>query len=86
MVYTECPSNDKQLIVYEDMYHNLTCGESNENIQLVFNDIIQWIIGWKGSEEGNGRGWKRIRSLDIQEREGAKKCGYPSIGNEVCGI
>ena len=26
------------------MYHNLICGESNENMQLVFNDIIQWII------------------------------------------
>jgi len=40
MVYTECPSNYKQLIVYEDMYYNLTCGESNENMQLVLNDII----------------------------------------------
>jgi acylglycerol lipase len=44
LLYSECPSNDKQLIVYEDMYHNLTCGETDENIQLVFNDIIQWII------------------------------------------
>ena len=26
------------------MYHNLTAGETDENIEIVFNDAISWVL------------------------------------------
>lgn len=28
----------------QGMYHNLTAGETDENIQIVFNDVISWVM------------------------------------------
>lgn len=42
-LYNESPSKDKQIKLYKGMYHNLTAGETDENIEIVFNDAIAWI-------------------------------------------
>jgi acylglycerol lipase len=42
-LYEESPSEDKSIILYDDMWHDLTSGESDENIDMVFSDIIRWI-------------------------------------------
>lgn len=39
----EAPSTDKTLKLYPGMWHALTSGESPENIDLVFADIIAWL-------------------------------------------
>jgi acylglycerol lipase len=51
--YNESPSKDKEMKLYKGMYHNLTAGETDENIEIVFNDAISWAAkrsSWK--EEG----------------------------------
>lgn len=44
MLYNESPSKDKEIKLYKGMYHNLTGGETDENIGIVFNDAIEWIM------------------------------------------
>jgi len=43
-LYKEAKSKDKQLKLYKGMYHNLTAGETDENIEIVFNDAISWVL------------------------------------------
>ena len=39
------PSFDWSLIqrIITGMYHNLTCGETDDNVDIVFNDAISWV-------------------------------------------
>lgn len=43
LLYDESPSDDKTIRLYEGMWHNLTTGEPDENIDRVYGDIISWI-------------------------------------------
>jgi len=43
MLYKNSPSKDKDIRLYKGMYHNLTGGETDENIEIVFNDAISWV-------------------------------------------
>jgi alpha-beta hydrolase superfamily lysophospholipase len=43
-LYNESKSVDKSIRLYDGMWHALTCGESDENIDRVFNDVTQWIL------------------------------------------
>ncbi|KAL3816952.1 hypothetical protein ACHAXA_001780 [Cyclostephanos tholiformis] len=43
MLYNESRSSDKTIKLYRGMYHNLTTGETDENIDIVFNDAISWV-------------------------------------------
>jgi len=42
-LFEESTSVDKNLKLYQDMCHTITTGESAEDLDLVFNDIISWI-------------------------------------------
>jgi acylglycerol lipase len=42
-LYSESMSTDKSIRLYKGMWHSLTCGESDANIDLVFRDVIHWI-------------------------------------------
>lgn len=44
MLYDECKSKDKTIKLYDGMWHALTGGEPIENVQIVFNDSIEWIL------------------------------------------
>lgn len=44
MLHRESPSADKQIRLYKGMYHNLTVGETNENIEIVFGDAVSWAM------------------------------------------
>jgi acylglycerol lipase len=44
ILYEESKSNDKTIKLYEGMFHSLICGEFDENIDVVFNDTICWIL------------------------------------------
>ena len=39
--YDESPSKDKEIKIYDGMWHNLLGGEPIENIDLIFNDSIR---------------------------------------------
>lgn len=43
-LYDESKSMDKTIRLYADMWHALTFGEPDENIDIVFSDVIQWIL------------------------------------------
>jgi alpha-beta hydrolase superfamily lysophospholipase len=42
--YNESCSKDKQIKLYKGMYHNLTCGNTEEEVETVFNDAISWVL------------------------------------------
>jgi caffeoylshikimate esterase len=44
MLYDESKSHDKTIRLYEGMWHSLIAGEPPENVRLVFDDSIQWIL------------------------------------------
>lgn len=43
-LYEESKSQDKTLRLYDGMFHSLLCGEFDENIDVVFNDSINWVL------------------------------------------
>lgn len=43
-LYEESMSKDKTIHLYEGMWHALTSGEPDENIDRVFKDCIDWIL------------------------------------------
>lgn len=44
LLYDEAKSTDKEIKLYEGMWHTLTSGETKENIDIVFNDAISWLL------------------------------------------
>lgn len=43
-LFDESKSMDKSIMLYDGMWHSLTSGEPDENIDQVFNDLTQWIL------------------------------------------
>jgi acylglycerol lipase len=43
-LYDEAISADKTIRLYDGMWHALTAGEPTENVELVLNDSIEWIL------------------------------------------
>lgn len=43
-LYDESRSLDKTIKLYDGMWHSITSGESDEDIDLVFNDTIAWVL------------------------------------------
>lgn len=42
-LYEQASSRDKTIKLYPGMWHGLTSGETDENIEIVFADIIAWL-------------------------------------------
>ncbi|KAH6809974.1 alpha/beta-Hydrolases superfamily protein [Perilla frutescens var. frutescens] len=42
-LYERVSSVDRTLNLYPDMWHGLTAGEPDDNIEVVFSDIISWL-------------------------------------------
>ncbi|KAI4296664.1 hypothetical protein L6164_036605 [Bauhinia variegata] len=42
-LYEEAKSEDKSIKVYEGMMHSLLFGETDENVEIVRNDIMSWL-------------------------------------------
>ncbi|KAG4977374.1 hypothetical protein AAZX31_13G167700 [Glycine max] len=43
-LYREARSDDKTIKVYEEMMHSLLFGETDENVEIVRNDILEWLV------------------------------------------
>ncbi|KAG5023304.1 hypothetical protein JHK82_019207 [Glycine max] len=43
-LYREARSEDKTIRVYEGMMHLLLFGETDENVEIVRNDILEWLL------------------------------------------
>lgn len=44
-LYEVAKSEDKSIKVYEGMMHSLLFGETDENVEIVRNDIVSWLNG-----------------------------------------
>ena len=53
-LYEKASSRDKTIKLYPGMWHGLTSGEPDENIQIVFADIIAWLDNHTGADEASG--------------------------------
>ena len=42
-LYERASSEDKTIKLYPGMWHGLTSGEPDKNIEVVFSDIIAWL-------------------------------------------
>ncbi|KAL0420041.1 UNVERIFIED_CONTAM: Caffeoylshikimate esterase [Sesamum radiatum] len=42
-LYEQASSSDKTIKLYQGMWHGLTAGEPDDNIEIVFSDIISWL-------------------------------------------
>lgn len=42
-LYERASSSDKTIKLYPGMWHGLTAGEPDDNIEIVFSDIIAWL-------------------------------------------
>ncbi|CAI0469698.1 unnamed protein product [Linum tenue] len=51
-LYQQAGSNDKTIKLYPGMWHGLTAGETDDNVRIVFADIVSWLDGHSG--EGSG--------------------------------
>lgn len=49
-LYEQASSKDKTLKLYPGMWHALTYGEPDDNIEIVFADIIDWLEKHSDSE------------------------------------
>lgn len=50
-LYEKASSADKTIKLYAGMWHGLTSGEPDENIEIVFSDIIAWLDKRTGNEK-----------------------------------
>jgi len=44
MLFDEAASNDKDIKLYEGVWHSLTSGEPDEIIDGVFQDAAKWLL------------------------------------------
>ncbi|CAH9140503.1 unnamed protein product [Cuscuta epithymum] len=60
-LYEEASSKDKTIKLYPEMWHGLTSGEPDHNIEIVFSDIISWL----DKRSGNGNVDTLITSIEF---------------------
>lgn len=42
-LYERASSSDKTIKLYPGMWHGLTAGETDDNVEAVFSDIVAWL-------------------------------------------
>ncbi|KAL4588266.1 hypothetical protein LXL04_001152 [Taraxacum kok-saghyz] len=67
-LYNEASSRDKTIKLYAGMCHALTAGETDQNIDIVFADIISWLDNRSSNHQNTSLhrtasgGWKTLHS------------------------
>lgn len=52
-LYERASSLDKTIKLYPEMWHALTSGEPDDNVELVFSDIVVWLDKHSNLENRN---------------------------------
>lgn len=52
-LYEQASSIDKTIKMYPGMWHGLTSGEPDDNIEIVFSDILSWLDKRSGGGESS---------------------------------
>lgn len=66
-------SLDKEFKLYPGMWHGLTAGEPDDNIELVFSDVIHWLNNHtpaSGSNTGSPLRHADVSSLEPKQENG----------------
>ncbi|KAK4758039.1 hypothetical protein SAY87_019340 [Trapa incisa] len=63
LLYEEAASIDKTFKLYPEMWHGLLYGETPDNIDIVFSDIIKWL------EDGTSMGNTRLEKEQKNEED-----------------
>ncbi|KAG7017996.1 Caffeoylshikimate esterase [Cucurbita argyrosperma subsp. argyrosperma] len=92
-LYEKAGSRDKTIKLYPGMWHGLTSGEPDENIQIVFSDIINWL---DKHAEGDTAGFQlqstRSNGNGVDERFIGQKTTFSNrkegrkSGSYLCGL
>ncbi|CAN6839536.1 unnamed protein product [Brassica oleracea var. botrytis] len=69
-LYMRCKSRDKTIKIYPGMWHQLI-GESEENVDLVFGDVLKWITN-RSQNDAVNNGKKKMKDI-MKEVEGKVK-------------
>ncbi|KAH9305677.1 hypothetical protein KI387_010081, partial [Taxus chinensis] len=56
LLYNSACSHDKELKIYPGMWHALTSGEPDHNVDRVFTDILSWLDHRVNNQIGLGKG------------------------------
>ena len=87
-LYERASSKDKTMKLYPGMWHGLTAGETDENVGIVFTDIVAWLD--KFTAEGSNL---IVEPLHEAFDFGIEKLPSPlptakkhSIGSYLCGF
>lgn len=62
-------SFDKTMKLYKGLWHGLTTGEKDEDIDMVFNDIIQWLVERTGTEGASSSSSSPVRQSEFSVSE-----------------
>ncbi|KAL0459697.1 UNVERIFIED_CONTAM: Caffeoylshikimate esterase [Sesamum latifolium] len=98
-LYEQASSSDKTIKLYPGMWHGLTAGEPDGNIEIVFSDIISW-LDRRAGDEGSTLSMKSIKHstpsptmpdgltamaspMSLKKQKHAKKC---SNAKYLCGL
>ncbi|XP_019188270.1 PREDICTED: caffeoylshikimate esterase-like [Ipomoea nil] len=94
-LYEQASSEDKTIKLYPGMWHGLTSGEPDENIEVVFSDIISWLD--KRSVESADTSFQGNNNLSVPDEMMIAKMASPGRsmkaqklstthrGNYLCG-
>lgn len=94
-LYEKSSSRDKTIKLYPGMWHGLTSGEPDENIEIVFSDIIDWLDKHAGGNTvgfqlqsttcSNGNGVERFNGQTTLSngKEGRRS---QNRGSYLCGL
>lgn len=86
-LYERASTVDKTMKMYPGMWHALTSGEPDENIEIVFSDILSWL----DKRSGDG-GAPTIESSNRHRRSGSeglaenKENRKMTCAKNLCGL
>lgn len=82
-LYERASSSDKTIKLYPGMWHGLTSGEPDANVDLVFADIINWL----GVRTGNS-GSPTVTPIQNVEKvvDGQEKSKRSQTSSLLCGL
>ena len=78
-LFEKAKSCDKDLKLYPGMWHGLTAGEPDDNIELVYTDIIHWLN--KRSPSGNVNA-SPLRHADVSALESTTPSKQGDLGGK----
>lgn len=91
-LYVQASSKDKTMKLYPGMWHGLTAGETDENVGIVFADIVGWLD--KHTDDGCSlvvepilepfnNGIEKLKSPPVMDKESQRT---QSHGSYLCGF